>query len=185
MTKKTQVLELDKRHATISHVNLREEKHGEDSVPAIDIKLTEIPLTKDELIAITHDKQAWNLMYVEEKGGLIRPSQPYFASKRPFDEKYVDCSAVLFLGIQGAEYELEDVKLSKITMEPTDGGTTSMDLTIQLELDDTEILSHLADQLGRECSVALTFGSIDEGDKKQQKLPLNSTAGTDAPASTH
>jgi hypothetical protein len=177
------ILELGKRHAKLSHVNIREEKHGDDSVPAIDIKLTEIMLEREDLNALLAEKHAHAALFNQAKAGtLIEPVFKRFAAFQ-FTEKFVECSATLYLGLGDDEgRELEDVTLARISLQPLSGGQTQMTITLQHELDDSDILSTLGDQLGRECSVELTFGKIDEQEKRQGKLALNST---DKPLNRH
>lgn len=180
------ILELTKRHAKLAHINVREEKHGEESVPAVDIKLSEIMLEKDDLNALLAEKHAHGALFNQAKAGAI--IEPVFKRFAPFqfNEKFVDCSAQVFLGLNGEGFELEDITVTRITLQPVSGGQTAMTLTLQHELDDTEIVSSLADQLGRECSVEITFGKVDEAEKRQGKLALNSEpSSTEQPASTH
>lgn len=172
----TKALELGKRQAHIAHINLREEKHGDDTVPAIDIKLEGVTLDKAELNALLGEKRAHDALFNQGKAGtLIEPVFKFFEPFK-FTEKFVDCQATLYLGIQAAEYELEDVRITGLKFTPMSGGSTAVTLTVQHELDDTEIVGALADQLGRECSVAISFGKVDVEEKKQQKLALNDEA---------
>lgn len=185
MTSKA-VLELTKRHAKLAHVNIREEKHGEDSVTAVDIKLTEIMLEKDDLNALLHEKHAHAALFNQAKAGsIIEPVFKWFAPFS-FTEKFIDCSAALYLGLNGEAHELEDVTLAKLVLEPLSGGQTALTITLQHSLEDAEILATLGEQLGRECSVAITFGKVDEAEKKQAKLPLEPKKdGAEQQAVTH
>lgn len=170
------ILELTKRHAKVAHLNVREEKHGDDSVTAVDIKLSEIVLEKDDLNALLAEKHAHAALFNQAKAGAL--IEPVFKRFAPFafTEKFVDCAATLYLGLGAQAFELEDVKLASIKLECVSGGQTMLSLTLQHELDDSEILASLADQLGRECSVEITFGKLDEAEKRQGKLALNPKA---------
>lgn len=157
----------------LAHINNRVEKHGDSEVPAVDIRLTGIVFTKDMLIEFTGDKQAWNLMFETKKGAAVEPTQPYFDRKRHYDGKFEGCNATIRFGLQTEENELEDVKVTKIDFEPLTGGNTAVGLTVQYELDDTQICADLAEYQTREVHLGLVFGpKVSAESKKQASLPL-------------
>jgi hypothetical protein len=191
----TKAFEIPSTPCKLAHINNRVEKHGDAEVPAVDIKFTGIVFTKDMLIEFTGDKHAWNLMFETKKGAAVEPTQQYFDRVRYFDGKFEGCNASIRFGMQTAENELEDVKVSKISFEPLTGGNTAVSLLVQYELDDTSICADLAEYQTREVHLGLVFGSkVDSAAKKQGNLPLgeqgqdkpvNKFGEGEAPPATH
>lgn len=183
MSKQTAVIELDRRQAILDNVNLRPENHGDDIVPAVDIKLSGIPLNKVELNTLLGDKHAHDCLFNTAKAGSI--VEPMFKQFQAFKlkDKFEDCSATMSFGLAEDGYELDDVKITGVSLEPLAGGMTAMTVTLQHALEDTDIVGDLASYLRSECSIVLTFGTKAIEDKKakekQGKLPLNE--GTDKP----
>lgn len=167
-------LELSSRPCIIANVNLRTEKHGDEDKPAVDIKLSGIMLTKAELLRLTGDQQAWNLMFEQEKAGsVIEPVLQMFEPERYLKAKYEDCTSTIRFGMQKTEHELDEHKIKGIALKPQVGGMTELTLTIQQALDDTKIVAQLAEYQGQEAHVSITFGQISENEKRQKNLALN------------
>jgi len=60
---------LTKQTAKISHLNLREEKHGEESVPAVDVKITaDVP---NDFLSYLHPQLKWSLYDKPENPELV------------------------------------------------------------------------------------------------------------------
>lgn len=170
-------LELSSRPCTIANINPRVEKHGDDDVPAVDIKLTGITLGKAELIRLTGDSQAWNLMFEQEKAGaVIEPTLQWCDGWRYLNAKYVDCHSTIRFGMQKTEHELENHKIKGAAVRALTGGNAELMVTLQVSLeDDTSIMSRLTEYQGKESHVAITFGEVDVNERKQGKLALNDT----------
>jgi hypothetical protein len=188
--------EITARPCIIANVNLRTEKHGDEEKPAVDIKLSNIMLSKAELIRLTGDAQAWNLMFETEKpGGVFEPTLQCFESTRYLKAKYEDCVSTIRFGMQKTEHELEEHKVKGIAFDPVVGGMVALTLTIQQALDDTKIVAQLAEYQGQEAHIATTFGQVSENEKRQKNLPLNEGGddkaknkfgeGENQPAATH
>jgi hypothetical protein len=169
----TKAFEIPSTPCKLAHLNNRVEKHGDDGVPAVDLKFTGIILTKDMLNEFTGDKHCHNLMFEQRKGGAIEPTQQYLGRVRTFEADFVDCTASIVFGANPDEHELEDVKIKNITLEPLVGGNTSMNCTVQHELEDTDICAQFAEYQTREVHLALVFGKKAVEDKRQGKLPLD------------
>src|SRR6185295_10566113 len=134
-------LELTSRPCMIDNVNLRKEKHGEDDVPAVDIRLTGITLNKAELLRLTGDPQAWNLMFEQEKAGaVIEPAMQWCDAWRYLNTKFIECSSTLRFGMQKTEHELDDHKIKGAAVRALTGGSAELMVTLQVSLaDDTGI----------------------------------------------
>lgn len=167
-------LELTSRPCMIDNVNLRTERHGDDEVPAVDVKLSNIILKKDELIRLTGDKEAWNLLFEQEKAGsVIEPTMQWCDGWRFLGAKFIECSSVIRFGMQKTEHEFGNHKIKGAAVRALTGGSAELQCTLQVALDDTKVVAQLAEYQHKEGHVAITFGKIDEGDRKQQKLALN------------
>jgi hypothetical protein len=168
--------ELTARPCKIDNINPRVERHGDEEVPAVDIRLTGITLSKAELIRLTGDAQAWNLMFEEGKGGVIEPTLQCFDSTRYLEAKFEECHSTLRFGMQKTEHELDEHKIKSCAFKPLVGGMTELTLTIQYKLDDTKIMGPLTDYQGKEAHAAINFGKVSEIEKRQGKLALNEGA---------
>jgi hypothetical protein len=102
------------------------------------------------------------------------PVEPLFRQLKPFvlRDKYGESSVVLGLGINGAEVNLNDVKLARITLEPQVGGLTALSLQVQCtpDVDDmAEIFAHL----NAECDIEIAFGKrVEKASSKQREMGL-------------
>lgn len=175
---KTKALEIEPRHCRFTNLNIRLEKHGDDDVPAVDLKFEDLMLRKDELNRLLGEKFAHDALFrAAKEGGLIEPLFPMLAPLA-LEDKFEDCTATVAFGLNDDfTTELEDVKFRGVRLKPVSGGMTAITLTVQYELDDSELMSSLTEFLGRECKVGLVFGKKTEAEKKQQKLALNDDQG--------
>jgi hypothetical protein len=197
VSKTTAVLDITKRPAVVMHVNPRMEKHGKDSLLAIDITLDGIHLEPDELNALMDDKHAHRALFkaADGKGKAAEPMFRQIAAIALVD-KFEDCACTIGLGLSDNELEFEDVKLKDVTLAPQVGGLTLMACKVQTLVDDTDDVARLLEVLESEGSVAILIGSksVPKGKKAQKSLDLAPTAGKtadqangteDMPASTH
>lgn len=165
------MLTFDKRPCKIGpSINTRTEKHGDESVPAMDIPLTAILLDKHELNELLGDPHAWDCLFVERKG---KPAEPMFAkSLKPFAVvgKFQECRASLWLGLKPELLELADVKLAKLKLEPSTGGMTALSVTVQSPCE--ESAARLLQFLDSQIDVALDFGDAVAGEEEQPELEL-------------
>lgn len=174
-------LELSSRPCMVDNVNPRTEKHGDDDVPAVDVKLSNIMLSKAELIRLTGDPQAWNLLFQQEKGTApVEPTLQCFDGERYLLAKFEECASTIRFGMQKTEHEFDNHKIKGISCKAVVGGLTAVTLTIQQSLDDTRITGHLHEYQGKEAHVAITFGKISENEKRQKNLALNDEDDGDA-----
>lgn len=175
------MLKLDSRSCKIGpSINSRTEKHGDEDIPAMDIPLSAIPLSKDELNALLGEPLAWNSFYNERKDGF---AEPLLKGIKPIglEAKYEGAEVTLRLGLNLLEVELLDVKLTKLKLEPTAGGATSLSLTVQCLLEDHA--KALYSWMNHDASVEIMTGDPVEAEKSEQpELPLNTFEGDAPPA---
>jgi hypothetical protein len=165
------MLSLDKRPCKIGvSINTRRELHGEDPVPAMDIPLVSILLSKEELNTLLDEKNGWDLWFNERKG---KPAEPILGGKlKPYAmlQKFKAASVALYVGLKPEMIELEG-KLTKLKLEPQIGGLTALSLTVQATpemVDAARLLEHL-DAL---VDVSIEFGDADEEEDAQDELDL-------------
>lgn len=131
------MLKLDRRSVLMGpSINTRTQKHGEDNITALDIPLSCICLSSEELAIVMLNKAAYRFLYGRKKG---RPDEPIFGSLvscLKFKKKVEAVSAVLYLGRK--QLRILDATLSKVTIEPQVGGVTWLSFTLQCtpDLDD-------------------------------------------------
>lgn len=193
MSKTTAVCDLAKRPAMVMHVNPRLERHGDDGVLAVDIKLDGIHLEPDELNAVLDDKHAHAALFKSAVKG--KAAEPMFRQLKSFElvDKFENCAATITLGLSDNELEFEDVKISRVKLTPQVGGQTLMECSVQSVIEDADDVARLLEHLESECNVALLIGSKEKPkDRKAQKeLGLGPAAKPDdkkgeaSPETTH
>lgn len=167
------MLTLAKRTAKIGNaINTRAEMHGEDSVTALDIPLTDIMLDARELNAIMREPHAHNVLFDQSgvaMGGRI--VQPVFQHIKPLQlaEKIEGASIVITHGIDNQELRLVNINLAKVRLEPCVGGLTAMSCTVQCTPDLDAGIASLLERLNSTVEVEIDCGEFG----KQQDLPLN------------
>lgn len=195
MSKTTAVLDITKRPAMVMHVNPRLEKHGKDSVLAVDITLDGLHLEADELNALMDDKHAHAALF-KSANGKGKAAEPMFRQIAAIAlvDKFEDCACTIGLGLSDIEIEFEDVKLKDVKLIPQVGGMTLMRCTVQTEVEDADDVARLLEVLESESTAAILIGAktVPKGKKAQKSLDLAPTAGKTAdqagaepPASTH
>lgn len=173
-------MHLNRRPAMIgASINSRTQRHGDEPVPAFDIPLRAIMLTQEELNALMGDKLAWVAFFNERKDGL---PEPLFRKIKHYaiDDKYENCSCAIAAGLKEQLFELdENVKISKMRLIPAVGGLTELRLTLQAQIDSTNV--GLFEWLSKDCYVELTFGDLEKADVKQPELNLDAGAREEEP----
>jgi hypothetical protein len=169
------MLTLDKRPCRIGgSLNSRTEKHGDEDVPALDIPLEGLMLTKEELNALTGDAYMHDALFSHRSQGKL--DEPILRMFRPLvmREKFEEGQVLLQVGL-GAdiEIELKDVKLARVTLEPQVGGLTACSVQVQCT-PTAETVAQLWPYMGHEADCELTFGKKVTKAEKQKELPLNS-----------
>lgn len=176
------MLTLDKRPCRIgSSLNARNEKHGDEDVPALDIPLEGLMLTKEELNALLEDPYAHDALFNHRSKGKV--DEPVFRKFKPlvYREKFEEAQVLLTVGL-GADIEIEfkGVKLARVTLDPQVGGLTECSVQIQCT-PSAETVAQLWPYMNREVDCELSFGKKAVKAEKQKELPLNTFGDGEAP----
>lgn len=162
------MLSISKRPARLgSSINTRAERHGDDNVTALDIPLSEIMLTAEELNALMQEPHAHNVLFDHAKGGsLIEPvfeQVPFL----PLAGKIED--ATVTLGFNDEELQLVPCNLKRLRLVPRVGGLTSLSCLVQCVPKLDSLVARLLERLNSDVSVSIAC----EGFGAQQQLPLD------------
>lgn len=163
-------LKLERRTAQIgSSINTRTQMHGDEHVTALDIPIVKVCLSDEELGQVLLNSRAYKLLYSKTKN---RPDEPTFGKvlgAMPFRGKIKAVSVDIFLGRR--VLRIPDGTLTKVKIEPTSGGTTWLQFTVQCvpDLDDNHpIIEALLSKLSEPIDIAIEC----EGYGAQPELPL-------------
>lgn len=182
------MLKFTDQPATISSVNVRAEKHGEDPVPACDVGIT---FECGAKILDSLHKGLRDMLYVNEDGKQTRVLGSGDADDGPkrrvpilrplgFDIEWPGYKANIVWGdLAGSiNLDLSDVTVKKIKAAPKDGGTVEINLQIQCH-PPKESYGDLAQLNQREITLALAPPSASELKKLQKAAAEKSTGGED------
>lgn len=134
------MFELNQTTVLFSHMNLRQEKHGEDSVLAVDLKMS-FKATND-VLAMLHPSlksrlykrpDAMGADLVSQAGGdeLIAYCFPQMESIKWAHEQYNNVVTFPY-GLDGKnDIVLDDAKVNSFTIECFDGGTVELSWKVQ------------------------------------------------------
>lgn len=171
---------IDSRPCLIGgNIGGRTEFHGEEGLPAFDISLSAIMLTKDELIALKKDSTIWDRWFNERKDGLSEPADKdikYFA----LNHAYENCAVTITHALADDQsFEFDGCKLVKLKLIPTVGGNTELRITLQSLIEDRH---GIYKWMGKDCRVELEFGDLKEREKEKAKQRQPELALTPAAA---
>lgn len=155
-----------------TNINVRTEKHGDQPVPACDIPLKGVMLSKLELNTLLGDDGAYDALYRDVEG----TPEPIFAKHfKPFvlSDTFEGASVKLQLSDvkDGLEVELEDVSLNALKLEPQVGGLTALNVQVQAAPDSDDMSTIIA-FVDAQVHAAISFGKRSEKDKRQKELPM-------------
>jgi|ERR1700728_3876427 hypothetical protein len=173
------MLTLDRRDCKIgTAINTRRELHGEEPVPAMDIPIAEIHLSREELQALFDDKTVWDSWFDLRKGDKLPEPAGWVKECKAFarGDKFKDSQAILYVGLKPEVITLVNVKLSKLKLKPLVGGLTALSLTIQCT-PEMEKAAKVFDHLDHTAYIALEIGERDDSKavKNQPELPMDMT----------
>lgn len=159
---------------TIEHVNLRDEKHGEDTVSAMDIKVT-LKISNNRLDTLIHPKlRKSNYFDRELDGGQVRldDGQPELLPNLMFPEMHqpikwpglelTNTRVVFDYGMgeeRGSNIDLHSCKVKSFFLTLMEGGTVEITFTIQ----NNEFPDGVLDKLRRKLSQDLPLLLIPTG----------------------
>lgn len=172
------MLTITRRAAKIgTSLNVRNELHGDEDVPACDIPIDGIMLEAEELNALLDNPEAHQRLFISKTHGFEEPAIPQFGSHRMAD-KFEGARVKLHLGVKPTLLELEDVKLAKVTLEPKPGGMTAMSLQVQAT-PGTKAIGQISAFMNHEISIEITDAARAKKSAKQDELPLSMGNGKD------
>lgn len=170
---------LKKQIAKVAHLNVREEKHGEDSVLAVDVKI-KLDLANEFLDTLEPGLRT--ALYRPDDGQLEGIEAPMsilrFPSLAPLHWN---------VGMPSVEFTLHGAKkaddlvfqggISKaLNLEPKEGGTVEVSLQVQVR-PEPEQMAALAQLLGKTAKVSVKPGKEDVDPESQD--PAGSETGGD------
>jgi hypothetical protein len=165
---------LSQRSAKIGNaINTRAEMHGEESLTAVDIPLTDIMLDANELNALLREPYAHRALFDQRRGVLCEPLFKHLKPLALADKIEGACISITH-GVAAEVLTLAAVKLAKIKLEPRVGGLTAMSCTVQALPELNADMAHLLERLNAQVEVAIDGGEWGA----QAELPLNQ-AGED------
>lgn len=167
------------------HVNLREEKHGDESVAAIDLKF--VRTHGNDQLALLHPKLKeafyWRADETEKQGDIdgveqIAPNLRFPAiPSLVWDLEMTGCSVVVDYGLgKGSNISLSDCKVNNFRVEMSEGGTTDITFRVQTSNFPTGALDKLAGKLGQETQITLWAPTV-EPEPVQQELVQRAPKG--------
>lgn len=169
----------------LGHVNLRAEKHGEQSAPAIDVKF--VRQAANDALAMLHPGLKDALYFRDEQTeaqGQI-DGVPEIAPNLRFpklgslawDLEMTGCSVVVDYGLgEGSNISLSDCKVNNFRIEMSEGGTTDITFRVQTSNFPSGALDKLAGKLGQETQITL-WAPIVKPEPVQQELVQRAPKG--------
>lgn len=147
-------MKLTERGGTVGVFNIRAEHHGDEEKPAIDIPVSAVALSEDELGALLGDAGAAVALYRDGPDGF---QVPRFAGLEPLalSAKIEGVHVTMWLGTAKKPlFERAcDLKGVKVTLNET--GAPTMSCKVQLSEPGDEVVEALAGHLNSHVRVAL------------------------------
>lgn len=161
-----QKLSLTKRPAQIGpSINTRTQRHGDEQHPAIDIPLTAIPLTEEELGGILGDVGAYDALFTKDRSKFAEPRFPD-VTEVPVDAKYK--GAKVTLTVHGNKLIFKPATVQKIKVLLI-GSSAVLAVTISGEPPEDGL--DVLDLLNAKCDLAILNGQAEsEADQPQLGL---------------
>jgi virulence-associated protein VagC len=161
-----QTLTLNKRPGKIGgNINVRTERHGDDEKPALDIPLSGIPLTPEEVGNLLGDATSYDSLFTSARSKFLEPrwlGVPYI----PFAEKFKNAKVTINAG--GAKLVLKPATVQKIKLFLV-GDQVAMACTISASPDEgVQVL----EMLNLKCVVSILGGAVADKAENQQDLGL-------------
>lgn len=149
---------LEKQAAKIAHINLREEKHGEETVLAIDVKVTaDVP---NDFLSYLAPTLKWSLYEKQPGQGELIPDDNHLPHLRYTQlgelrwEGEMAKAEVLVSSIDRPEDVQMQADINNLKFEPKEGGTVAISFRLQL-LPSGSQSATLVGLLGKEVRVSV------------------------------
>lgn len=132
------MFELKEVKATLAHLNLRDEKHGEDTVLAVDVKMT-ADVTNDFLLMLSPTLKSSLYQREDEAEG----QQPLIADAGHMPSlRYPEMGTIPWTGTMSAEFTIHGAKRAKdftlsgkvnnLKLATKEGGTVAIEFRVQI-----------------------------------------------------
>ncbi|MDQ1758985.1 hypothetical protein DAI43_17030 [Achromobacter xylosoxidans] len=165
--------ELETTTAKLIHLNPRPEKHGEENVPACDLKVQ--VQAGSEILSMIHPTLRAMLYKPDEQQGQIAEALPTvrrfgnLIERLRLGVKLVGASVVIGFGLGGAgsDIELDTVDVDGFSAELMEGGRVILTFRIKAT-PSGEQMKRLYEVMGGEIDISIT-----PAQEKQQSLGLN------------
>jgi hypothetical protein len=140
------MLTFEKELVKIAHVKHRIEKHGDEDVPAVDIKI--VYRTTNDVLAHFSSTLKSSLYYLDEsvQGDIIRDPSHLPNIKNPkleplkWKDKHEHVDFRFHQGVREADdIVFADAKVSKFVIHPMEGGSTTIEFLLQSLLGDNSM----------------------------------------------
>lgn len=147
------------QQSQIAHINVRQEKHGEEQVTALDIKVVvDVP---NDFLSYLDPTLKWSL-YTKTPGqdDLIEDKThlPHLRYGAITDLKWHGSMEKAAVTLHGAKrsHDIElEADVDKLVLSPRDGGTVGISFRVQVRPDPGMVAKIIA-MLGIECKVTVT-----------------------------
>lgn len=170
------MLKLKKKPCHIGNsMSTNTEKHGEEDVGAIDLKLDGIVLDRKELEVLL-GPNSHGAVYRIPEGTDGKDAMPEirfpFLQPLAFNDHFEGATVELELGMDSEKFTLSDCKVRSIKLQPQAGGLTLMSCSIR-STPDSDTVAVLYNHLNTQGMVKIDKGKQAEpGKRKQNDLPL-------------
>jgi hypothetical protein len=159
------MFEIENQRAVLKSVNPRSEKHGPDeNVPAVDISLSFD--ASNELLSHFGSKLRDSLYYKANKAQTeidgVEATKPDLRNDCLLGPMKIRYEGVGYgfhcdLGVTGDMHiDIEDVRVTKVRIDPKQGGTVNYSLQVQVTDPDPAVVGRLGTMVGDELQITLT-----------------------------
>jgi|GEM_PF-1971260 len=154
-------MQLIQKTVTLSHLNVRPEKHGDENVGGADLKITFIDT--NELLSEFHPTLRAFLYKADESQGQL-PGQEAALTVRRFGDlirtlrlkhELKGADVVIGFGIGGSDIELDTVDVDHFTVEVMEGGSTAYSFRVKCNPTGEQV-SRLYEVMGGEIDMTVT-----------------------------
>ena len=160
---------LEKHAAKVAHINLREEKHGEEAVLAVDVKITaDVP---NDFLSYLAPELKWSIYDKQPGQGELIPDDthlPHLRYPQLGELKWDGDMAKAQVTIHGAkpthDFNL-DADVNGLRLEPKEGGTVAITFRLQL-LPTSGQSAALVGYLGKEVKISVVPAESETSDAK-------------------
>ncbi|HTA95176.1 MAG TPA: hypothetical protein VK769_03550 [Verrucomicrobiae bacterium] len=162
------MLNLPKKTITLApHINGRAQKHGEEHVPFLDLKLSTL-LTPKQTVTLTGESHITDAWFKTEGGELGEPLLKDFAPYR-MKGKFKDSLCEFTVGVNAKKIPMGNCTIKSLIFQPQDRGSTLLTCTVQAPATSKSIEILL--WMGHQIEAKLQFGEM-EMDENQEEMDL-------------